>query len=483
MIRALRHISIRLCISALIWMPVSFILLTSFGYIIHGKNFIAAAVILFIIFFTVGFLMDQIGKNLIYKLIKEAKSWEQAGIYKKSEKLYIKAVRIYDSFLLYPWRNRKLSETLTGCLAKFSLACSIRNPIFDSAVTSFLSMSPNNADIALLWLERLCSSAPADPDINRHETELNLTGHLLVNGEIEPINRVSISDKEKEILTDLAEIHTGNPDFVVLIADLFTKLNRCDFTARKIYKKALNMPDLKQTTREAIKQCLGAEDKKLSSFAVSKRISSFETDNLQNKKAGKALKSTISMQKITADSVFNLIHGIHCRAKKVFKQIFIMTLSSLKSFFNAISTIITFIKKREKLKFIVKWGISAIICMGIIIFMVNTFSRLFSEKKPEFQENQAFKENIHKTEPAQKKLFTIQVAAYLKKKYGDAYVAKLKAKGLDAYLSRTEGGGKTWFIVRISKFPDKKTASQYGKKLKQQGYIDDFFVDNTSRRH
>ncbi len=452
MIRFLRHISIRLFICAIIWMPVSFILLTYAGNIIHGKNSIAAAVLLFMIFFAVGFLMDQTGRNLICKLVKEAKSWEQAGIYKKSEKLYIKAIRIYDSFLLYPWRNRKTGKNLTGSIAKFSLACSIRNPMFDSAVTAFLSMSPDDADIALLWLERLLSSAPAEPDV-----------------------------KDKEILTTLAEIHTGNPEFVVLISDIFTNLNRCDFTARKIYKKALNMPDLKQTTRYAIKECLGAEDKKLSSFAVSKEISSFKTDSIQGKETGKTIKSGISTRKVTADSVLNVINGINYRLKQIFKQIHTIIILSLKSSFNAISELISFIKKREKLKFIVKWGISTIICIGIIIFMVNTFSRLFPEKEPEFQQKYEFKENIHKTEPALQKLFTIQVAAYLKKKYGDAYVAKLKAKGLDAYLSKTEGGGKTWFIVRISRFPDKKTASQYGKKLKKQGYIDDFFVDNNSK--
>ncbi len=453
MIRFLRHISIRLFICAIIWMPVSFILLTGIGYFIHGKNSVIAAVILFIIFFTVGFLMDKTGKNLIHRLVKEAKSWEQAGIYKKSEKLYIRAVRIYDSFLLYPWRNRKTSKNLTCSIAKFSLACSIRNPIFDSAVEYFLSISPDDADIALLWLEHLSSIAPAEPGV-----------------------------KDKEILTNIAEIHTGNPEFVMLIADIFTKLNRCDFTARKIYKKALNIPDLKQTTREAIKECLGAENKKLSSFAVSKESSSFDTDILKGKKTGKTFKSDISTRKFTGDSVLNVINVINYRLQQIFKQIFTIILALLKSFFNAISEIISFIRKREKFKIIAKWGISAVICIGIIIFMVNTFSRLFNEKKPEFQKKYEFKENIHKTEPALKKLFTIQVAAYLKKKYGDAYVAKLQAKGLDAYLSKTEGGGKTWFIVRISKFPDKKEASQYGKKLKKQGYIDDFFVDNNSEQ-
>jgi len=246
MIRILRHICLRLCISAIIWMPLVFIFLTRFGYLMRGKDSIAAAIILFIIFFTVGFLMDQTGRKLTAGLVKEAKSWEQAGIYKKSEEKYIKALRIYDSFLLSPWKNKKTDENLTGSIAKFYLACSIKNPAFDNAVKTFIALSPNDTDIAILWLERLCDSAQ------------------------EPCA------KDKEILTSLAEIHIDNPEIVMFIADIFTKLNRCDFTARKIYKKAMNMPDLKHNARTAIKECLGTEDKNLSSFAVLQEGSSFK---------------------------------------------------------------------------------------------------------------------------------------------------------------------------------------------------------------
>jgi nicotinamide riboside kinase len=41
-----------------------------------------------------------------------------------------------------------------------------------------------------------------------------------------------------------------------------------------------------------------------------------------------------------------------------------------------------------------------------------------------------------------------------------------------------DGGGKTWFVVRVSEFADKKSADTYGRHLKQQKIIDDFFVTN-----
>ena len=76
------------------------------------------------------------------------------------------------------------------------------------------------------------------------------------------------------------------------------------------------------------------------------------------------------------------------------------------------------------------------------------------------------------------KPFTIQVAAYLKKRHADAYVILLKKKGLDAFIHQVDGGGKSWFLVRISSFPDKAEAESYGRQLKSDGLIEDFFVDN-----
>jgi cell division protein FtsN len=76
------------------------------------------------------------------------------------------------------------------------------------------------------------------------------------------------------------------------------------------------------------------------------------------------------------------------------------------------------------------------------------------------------------------KPFTIQVAAYLKQESADHYVDLLKKKGIDAAVKKVAGGGKTWFVVRVSEFEDKQSAEAYGQTLKQQKIIDDFFVNN-----
>lgn len=76
------------------------------------------------------------------------------------------------------------------------------------------------------------------------------------------------------------------------------------------------------------------------------------------------------------------------------------------------------------------------------------------------------------------KPFTIQVAAYLKQVHADRYAAILKQKGIVPIITKVKGGGKIWYVVRISEFADKATAAAFGKKLKAEKIIDDFFVSN-----
>ncbi len=429
MIRLLRHISVRLWISIIIWFPLSFVFLTHFGSFTGGSDFIVSAVILLAVFFATGFFMNFIGRKFVNNLIKDAKSWERAGIYKKGEEKYLKALRIYDSFLLSPWNNKKTVENLTGSITKFSLAYSANHSCFDKAAKVFLSMDNSDVDTAVLWLEKLL----------RYE---------------------NISAADEELLTRLAELHIDNYDVAVLTAKIFTNLNRCDFTARKIYRKALALDDLQPDTRVAVEKCLLQKD-------------------------GEQAKREILSDVFEKQELFP---GALVPGKKILfflKAIFMLPVRFFKFLIGFIWKSIGFVKKRKQFQAAIKWGAAAIACIGLIIFMVSTFSRLFSVPVKVVEKNGKSEKTVQ-TAHVQKPVpapFTIQVAAYLKKKYGDAYVAQLKSKGLDAYLSKAQGGGKTWFLVRISRFSDKKKARVYGKKLKQKGYIEDFFVDNTSGSH
>ena len=77
--------------------------------------------------------------------------------------------------------------------------------------------------------------------------------------------------------------------------------------------------------------------------------------------------------------------------------------------------------------------------------------------------------------------FTLQVAAYLKQEYALKRVEDLRRKGLDAYWTETSSGGKVYYQVRISHFPDQQSARDFGRSLKGKGVIEDFYVTNYVR--
>lgn len=83
--------------------------------------------------------------------------------------------------------------------------------------------------------------------------------------------------------------------------------------------------------------------------------------------------------------------------------------------------------------------------------------------------------------PAAVQPFTLQVAAYLKEESALRRVEELRQRGLDAYLSVAERGGKRWYQVRISHFADPQSARETGRALRDKGWIEDFYVANTAR--
>ena len=124
-------------------------------------------------------------------------------------------------------------------------------------------------------------------------------------------------------------------------------------------------------------------------------------------------------------------------------------------------------KSRRVLTGILLAGLSA----AVIVLVINTVGHLVKSETPVAQKIEKAPEAI--TDP-----FTLQVAAYLKPGYAKTYVEKLKKQGLDAYWREAISANKKWYQVRVSHFPDKKSARDFGEALKAKGIIDDYYVAN-----
>lgn len=446
MIPALRNTAIRLWIAAITGIPILLILLPEIETFFPGLNHLMAAVI-FIpgLFFLAGYAMNLAGQKQIAALIREAEKWTRAGIYKKGKHCYLKAVRIFDSFLLSPWQRKKTRVRLTASMAGFCLAAQDSSPLFNSAVSDFLLRSPHEEEIALFWLTHI-------------------------------YNRKNPDRLDHEILSRIAHVDVKNPDIPVILADIFLEMNSTDLAARKVYHHLIHHTLALPHHHEAISRLLDREDHPDHQVDLEHEDrlgheDDFGHENRFNSEKRSASEPEFLYHKKKESHVFNQIKYIFRQTASVAAGIFFLAGSLLRRLNTCISACIGVFREKQKARTALKIISALIISSALIFFMINTIRHLLPEKSSPLREKKQIE--IPPPQP-----FTIQVAAYLKKEHADAYVAGLKGKGLNAYLVKVHGGGKTWFLVRISSFASKKEAAAYGEKLKAEGMIDDFFVDN-----
>lgn len=83
---------------------------------------------------------------------------------------------------------------------------------------------------------------------------------------------------------------------------------------------------------------------------------------------------------------------------------------------------------------------------------------------------------------AQSGKFTVQIVAAPSQAEADTAVKELKAKGIEAYVVKSQVPGKgTFFRVRAGIFSNASDARKYGETLKQQGIVTDFFIAGYER--
>lgn len=419
MIWLLRNIGVRLWIAVLFAIPLSFYLLPGITRLFSGISPVTACFFIITgVVVTVGFLMDMTAQKAVMHLIKEGQAWERSQIFNKAENSYIKAVRIYDTFLLWPFSAKKITKKLSGAIARFELNTSIDNQNFDLATSVYLKINPKDEVIASLWL--------------KHVQQASIVSAL-----------------DQEVLSLLAETHYANHRLSSVMADIFLGMDRKDFTAKKLYQQVQKEPEFEKTYPREIEAIIGNPVETLQKEAFF-----FQPERKPRKKLGIGEK----IQFIIGNSVSFLKSGI------------VSIGSVLRFLVLSAGRVLRYVKDHEKSQFYLKIGFIGVISICLVFFIISTLSHTFKSKTVE-------KEN-EKIEIQVPKPFTIQVAAYLKQEYADNYTNTLKKKGIDATVKKVNGGGKTWFVVRVSEFIDKKSAETYGQELKQQKIIDDFFVNN-----
>ncbi|MCA1794287.1 MAG: SPOR domain-containing protein [Desulfotignum sp.] len=428
MIWYVRNISVRLWVTTLLVIPFCFYVMPGVRQIFPGMGFVLFALgVGAVCYGIVDFLMHFFGRKLIQKLIREAEMWERAAIHNRSQKKYFQAVRIYDSFLLSPLSVGKINTRLTGALARFSLTFDRENGIFRQAPIAYLQRNLWDDTLAALWLKRLCTKG-------------------------------AVGDQEQDLLTRLADIHHANMTLVPLLTRLFLHLERLDFAAKQIYARAMEDAQLQKEYGKKIHLLLKE------SLQIFDDDAAYPVQNVQPHSI-----SFIDRQKVS-DLRKPLFTGIRYLVRYVW-MLLVSGWGFVRRYFGLV---VMRIQTENKWRVYLKAGALGVLSLGLLVFVYNTISHL--QKSKAVDEVEVIIEKIEKKVP---KPFTIQVAAYLKQSHADQYLKVLKQEGIAARIKKTDGGGKTWYLIQVSEFTDRAAATAYGNQLKAQNLIEDFFVSNT----
>ncbi|PIE61317.1 MAG: hypothetical protein CSA29_03970 [Desulfobacterales bacterium] len=438
MIRILRYISFRfwwVCLGAL---PLEFWLLPK-----AAKLFPELPPLLVAAFVCVGFGMvlgwglDRVGIRRINALIQEGKQRESAGINSRAEKQYVRASGIFDSAWISPWAARRMGPALMDTVGRFYLSSGSTHSGFEQAAIYHVLAHSKDEILAMLWLAK------------------------------DPI-KSSASDERETVLTALADAHYENPEVRRQLVLIFLESGRKDLSAQRLYRYFL------KDSRSVKDDAIAAHIKTLIG------TSQAGTDTGIIGEMGQLSTSAGTLGDVRPRAYYMPLHNgtEHGGMLKKFN-----TQTSLIKIFSAFTAkggrvvgkrlwgIVSGIGGIFQNIHIRRWMRFGGICGAGICLCVFAWSTLFHmvESTPE---------PVQRIEIRIRKPYTIQVAAYLKSTHAQQYVAQLERKGITATVKTTGAGGKTWYLVRVSAFTDKKSAVEYGNHLKSKNIIEDFFVSN-----
>ena len=452
MIRIVRHISVRFWLTTLMVLPSGFILFPRLsGWLSDMPASIFIPLMYVFCGLGLGIFMDIAGLWRIRGLVREAQLWERSGIATRAEKKFIRAVRIYDSAWISPLAARRTGPMLTSSLARFYLASGSRRREIQGAASAWLAKNPKDESLARFWLERI-----QNQDMSGTFTQ--------------------------SILTALADSWYADPELCRILVGVFLDQGRMDFSARRLYRSFLNLAggdeDASQQDKaraETIRDMMSARldtpepdsepapempEPGLGTLGDDRvDLTTFTPGNqgpdqaFEDGPAGWRPEDDIYAGQSTSGRMSTLMSGI---GRKVAGGGSLITDRTGK----AKHAVLNLIQGRVR-------GIM-IACLGVwlIFFVWGTLSHMFKTAE----------QPTRQIKVVMPKSFTIQVAAYHKKAHADKYMATLAQKGVATTMKVTDGGGKTWYLVRVSEFLDQKSAQSYGNRLKTDHIIDEFFV-------
>jgi tetratricopeptide (TPR) repeat protein len=441
---------------------------------------VLAMIVLVVAFFAIGWFLNHLALKMIERLMREASIWERAGNFRRAEKIFRKALAVFDSFLIAPASRKHKSKRLVMHLARFYLARQNRDHSAETFITTCLHSHPAEKALAEEWLQQA-------------------------------VLQLDFTADQQELAFRIGEAQPGNLKIQMLLARLYLATERNDYQALQSYRRVLeNDPALDSGLATQLAD-LFFQDRRIDAWALKAYVTSYANDPkkdylLQGMAAclhwgnGDTLppdllreaEGFLSHAQVKDRTALRQDFtppappepGIRPRmnrlkiARRALQNFFRATRSFIRSFLSVFFTFLDFFKSlyRRAINYkywqpMLKWGGICLAGTALTVLAVNTVSFLI-QPGPDILEKE-IPSVVVVTDP-----FTLQVAAYIKKEQAEKYVADLKALDLDAYWTEAKGVRTRWYQVRLSHFPNKASARAYGEALKSKGIIDDFYVAN-----
>jgi len=478
MLHAIKHTAVRLWLSIVIGgLSILWVLPLAGAPIVVTQNVAWTAAILLLAFLAVGWVMNRLGERAVQQYTGSGMELERAGSVKEAEAIYQKIVSLFDSFLLSPRLRKQHSRQAVEQLARFYLARADRNLDSERFIVSHLNNQPDDREAAETWLSQSGGRGWLP------EAYLELAARI---GEAQPrnrrIQRLLARFYSTEERTDFAALQTYRrvmeqkdshaSKLAVRLASIFLREGRADEWAMAIYIHAYQANFTDPELLGGIAACMHwreETDQNRELFEAGRRLLDGEDParlaamrSRFNPPAPEPLLETPEDARRSGAAAFaalwrqlaSLLKGCGAAARAAY---------------GVAEKAVHLFRTSVPFRRAVQWGMAGVVAVAAVALVINTADYLLKPESGDEKKSLTF--------PVEGR-FTVQVAAYLKPEHAERFMAKLREKGVAAYWIQTKRGGKAWYQVRVSRFPDKNSARAYGESLKVQGIIEDFYIAN-----
>ncbi len=440
---------------------------------------IPAAVLVITSFFLLGWLFNRLALFLADRHIREASTWERLGNAAEAGTAYEKALAVFDSFIISPRAKRLESGRLMSRLTRFYLAKTDKRHYSEAFIAFYLNAYPGDQEVAESWLRQARSEGGLETRF--HGTAARIGEALQNNRTIQQLlARIYLSENRTDFpaLQAYRQATRGRGQTARNIAGdlagLFLKEGRADEWALQLYLQTAADGKPGQELLNGIAACIHwipetGRNKRLIEFGH-RLLEEIDPKQLALMRSGFTPPKPIEPP-VKRSGVLEVLAPAGRAFRKTTAAIGGLLTWLLHTSRSVSSELFHGIRHAPLIRPVLKWTAVSLLSVGVIMLIVNTARHLAQTRTPG-------EAPVIPVEKVVTDRFTLQVAAYLKKKHAEKYVRHLMDLGLDAYWIQTTRLNKLWYQVRVSHFPDKATARAYGLSLKQQGLIDDFYVAN-----